>query len=227
MMRDKRFGFTLIELLVVIAIIAILAAILFPVFMTAKERGRQVACLSNLKELMTGIRAYCDDNNGIMPFCIQWNHVIPDWAGCYTCGVIANVDKGGLWKYVRNRKVYTCPSDVNRKGPTLLQIPLSYSMNYVMGSRPDVAASDWQHAVNLDTQSAGRSARVLILIHEARDRINDGFFAWVNLTDIPGDTHWNGTTAVYADGHAKWASQRKLFGERDAGFWLPNCLAGK
>jgi prepilin-type N-terminal cleavage/methylation domain-containing protein len=56
---QKPLGFTLIELLVVIAIIAILAAILFPVFAQARAKARQAACLSNLKQIGTGLMMYC------------------------------------------------------------------------------------------------------------------------------------------------------------------------
>ena len=58
----RRRGFTLIELLVVIAIIAILAAILFPVFTAAKEKGKQASCLSNLKQLSTAMCMYMQDS---------------------------------------------------------------------------------------------------------------------------------------------------------------------
>jgi len=140
-MRPRRAGFTLIELLVVIAIIAILAAILFPVFMTAKERGRQAKCLNNLKQLMVGIRQYCDDNNGIMPLCIQ-SGGLPDWAGCYVCGQISDVRNGGLWNYIRDRNTYVCPSDIySKKG--LQNFPLSYSMNYEMGTWLNQPASSF------------------------------------------------------------------------------------
>ncbi|MGE5531060.1 MAG: prepilin-type N-terminal cleavage/methylation domain-containing protein, partial [Bacteroidota bacterium] len=57
----KRTGFTLIELLVVIAIIAILAAILFPVFAKAREKARQSSCLSNIKQISLGILGYAQD----------------------------------------------------------------------------------------------------------------------------------------------------------------------
>ena len=60
-------GFTLIELLVVIAIIAILAAILFPVFAQARNKARQTACLSNLKQLGTGFAMYTQDYDETMP----------------------------------------------------------------------------------------------------------------------------------------------------------------
>src|SRR5215203_5649261 len=63
----KRRGFTLIELLVVIAIIAILAAILFPVFAQARAKARQAACLSNMKQLGTGLTMYCQDYDEIVP----------------------------------------------------------------------------------------------------------------------------------------------------------------
>jgi len=63
----KRFGFTLIELLVVIAIIAILAAILFPVFAKAREKARQTACLNNQKQIVTGIMMYAQDHDELLP----------------------------------------------------------------------------------------------------------------------------------------------------------------
>ncbi|MEN6404264.1 MAG: prepilin-type N-terminal cleavage/methylation domain-containing protein, partial [Armatimonadia bacterium] len=62
-------GFTLIELLVVIAIIAILAAILFPVFAKAREKARQTSCLNNCKQLGTAIVQYCQDYDERMPKC--------------------------------------------------------------------------------------------------------------------------------------------------------------
>jgi len=65
--RGKSFGFTLIELLVVIAIIAILAAILFPVFAQAREKARQATCLSNLKQIGTGWIMYAQDYDGGYP----------------------------------------------------------------------------------------------------------------------------------------------------------------
>lgn len=71
---SARQGFTLIELLVVIAIIAILAAILFPVFAQAREKARQTACLSNLKQIGTAFQMYTQDNDEMMPV---WSGGIP------------------------------------------------------------------------------------------------------------------------------------------------------
>src|SRR5450759_590421 len=65
--RARANGFTLIELLVVIAIIAILAAILFPVFASAKENARTSGCSSNLKQIYVGLMGYCEDYEGKMP----------------------------------------------------------------------------------------------------------------------------------------------------------------
>src|SRR5688572_20769118 len=65
--RRERAGFTLIELLVVIAIIAILAAILFPVFAQAREKARQTSCLSNMKQLGTSFMMYTQDYDERLP----------------------------------------------------------------------------------------------------------------------------------------------------------------
>ena len=89
----RRHGFTLIELLVVIAIIAILAAILFPVFARAREKARQTSCLSNLKQLGLGIAMYINDYDEYYPFRYQ----------------------GGGWHnvtqpYIKNTQLWKCPS---------------------------------------------------------------------------------------------------------------------
>src|SRR5207249_5551470 len=68
MRRSQRFAFTLIELLVVIAIIAILAAILFPVFAQARERARMTACVSNMRQIGTGMMMYAQDYDETFPY---------------------------------------------------------------------------------------------------------------------------------------------------------------
>jgi prepilin-type N-terminal cleavage/methylation domain-containing protein len=64
----RRCGFTLIELLVVIAIISILAGILFPVFAKARAKGRQAACISNVKQIMASMLMYANDYDEMLPY---------------------------------------------------------------------------------------------------------------------------------------------------------------
>jgi prepilin-type N-terminal cleavage/methylation domain-containing protein len=66
-MKTSQKGFTLIELLVVIAIIAILAAILFPVFARAREKARQTTCTSNQRQIAASIQMYCQDHEETFP----------------------------------------------------------------------------------------------------------------------------------------------------------------
>jgi len=98
-MHERR-GFTLIELLVVIAIIAILAAILFPVFARAREKARQSSCLSNVKQINMGVMMYTQDYDETFPLGFVNR---PSFADRYTW-------PGAVFPYINNRQVFDCPS---------------------------------------------------------------------------------------------------------------------
>ena len=105
MQRTRRPAFTLIELLVVIAIIAILAAILFPVFAQARDRARMSACLSNMRQLGSSLMMYAQDYDETLPY-IRFHGVgaCPKGAGCY-------VWKNAVQPYLKNLDVLACPSN--------------------------------------------------------------------------------------------------------------------
>jgi prepilin-type N-terminal cleavage/methylation domain-containing protein len=115
--RHALAGFTLIELLVVIAIIAILAAILFPVFAKARAKARETACLSNLRQIGMAITMYADDCDGLYPFAVDpadymtptiWNSqpafeaLIPSMTHI----------QDALAPYVKNVEMFHCPADI-------------------------------------------------------------------------------------------------------------------
>ncbi|BDI32496.1 hypothetical protein CCAX7_45470 [Capsulimonas corticalis] len=103
---EKKTGFTLIELLVVIAIIAILAAILFPVFAKAREKARAIACISNEKQLGLGFMQYTQDNDERLP-CGTWDrYSLPDGP------VYEGAGWGGqVYPYVKSTGVFKCPDE--------------------------------------------------------------------------------------------------------------------
>src|SRR5436309_2285257 len=109
-MRRQRTGFTLIELLVVIAIIAILAAILFPVFAQAREKARQTGCLSNLKQIGTSLMMYTQDYDEAYP-CNWYGSLWPT-----TPDGKAYKWMDAVFPYVKNEQVFTCPSDGSARG---------------------------------------------------------------------------------------------------------------
>jgi prepilin-type N-terminal cleavage/methylation domain-containing protein len=98
MKSSKRYGFTLIELLVVIAIIAILAAILFPVFAKVREKARQISCLSNMKQLALGEVQYNQD----------YDEKYAPGASTYGLGTGW---AGQIYPYVKSVNVFICPDD--------------------------------------------------------------------------------------------------------------------
>lgn len=111
-------GFTLIELLVVIAIIALLAAILLPVFAQARERARATACLSNTKQLGTAIQIYTQDYDDHLFFYASTASPSQSRTGAVITSSQKNVERWWnlLMPYIKSNSVYTCPSDSN---PTL------------------------------------------------------------------------------------------------------------
>ena len=134
----RKNGFTLIELLVVIAIIAILAAILFPVFAKAKGKAQEVSCTSNMKQLTGAVICYCENYNGILPAGYRagsskmpngttgpnslWMHMIYPYVktfGVYTCPSGPVVYKGGYWWEWKS-------------GMTTPTPPTSYGFNWLM-----------------------------------------------------------------------------------------------
>jgi prepilin-type N-terminal cleavage/methylation domain-containing protein/prepilin-type processing-associated H-X9-DG protein len=178
--RVNRRGFTLIELLVVIAIIAILAAILFPVFAQAREKARQAGCLSNQKQLGIAFLMYASDYDGGFPAPItnygtKNGAIPPTWVTGNpkqdnTTGIW--VDDGGIYPYVKERgnggatNVFACPDAVGAKAGTPLYYSSPPGQNYVMNQ---YLQSNWGGFYH-DTVVLGRNG-----ILKASDDINGNY----------------------------------------------------
>ena len=121
----KGNAFTLIELLVVIAIIAILAAILFPVFATAREKARQTACISNGKQVGLALMQYTADYDECTPGGTSVYQGCTGWAG-------------QIYPYVKSAATYRCPDDMNANAGNWS----SYGINYNTSTQ-SVSGSYW------------------------------------------------------------------------------------
>jgi prepilin-type N-terminal cleavage/methylation domain-containing protein/prepilin-type processing-associated H-X9-DG protein len=139
--RVRRSAFTLIELLVVIAIIAILAAILFPVFAKAREKARQISCLSNMRQLGLAFLQYNQDSDelyplGLVPVDPASNN--PD-TSYYGAGWSNQV-----YPYIKSVAVFKCPDDPNSRS-----FAISYAFNQNICQKlegaPDTGAASYSH----------------------------------------------------------------------------------
>ncbi|MCE5199726.1 MAG: prepilin-type N-terminal cleavage/methylation domain-containing protein [Armatimonadota bacterium] len=197
--RECRRGFTLIELLVVIAIIAILAAILFPIFITAKAKAQQTKCLSNLKQIGNGFALYAQSNDDRFPT-IFWTTQHPRLGAIWYPTQVNPNNK--LWKdgwvsmvdpYIKNRAsgttnnskqnistVYFCPSSTAASGVTT-GIVTNYTMNGALGytSRDQYGRATYPNA-GLKTSAVRNSSHTVML--------NDGSNWDWGRTWGPGDT---------------------------------------
>jgi prepilin-type N-terminal cleavage/methylation domain-containing protein/prepilin-type processing-associated H-X9-DG protein len=191
-----RRGFTLIELLVVIAIIAILAAILFPVFARAREKARQTSCLSNVKQIGLGLLMYAQDYDERLPGTYQ-KETAADWPLLKWSTLMA--------PYVKNSQIFTCPSYDNAQG---------YGANtYVMpDSRGDFnsAMAGITHPAEtlmiFDCWNAGAWCATGNWFGERGCSAGcyGGRAAGLRFDGADISRHNGGFNAVLCDGHAKW-----------------------
>ena len=123
---QKKKGFTLIELLVVIAIIAILAAILFPVFARARENARRASCQSNKKQMALGFKQYIQDYDELYPVATNGT--------AFTGTTWSNV----LQPYLKSQQIFQCPSDAAATGSTFN----SYAYNNRLGQQNESAMNN-------------------------------------------------------------------------------------
>ncbi len=235
--KNKR-AFTLIELLVVIAIIAILAAILFPVFARARENARRTSCLSNLKQIGLGIMQYTQDYDERYPMSYWWSGSSATGIDCSTGGFSGTpcskyytntgaVGGGGNWvtwmdityPYIKSNQVFDCPSRTNVEGPTLVPsygFSAAFSSSaYAVNFNSGVAISGYKTYALAEIK---RPAEIfLALDSETQYSINTTPAGIRQYIDDPAGIrhptiklHLEGINVLYADGHSKWNSTARL-----------------
>ena len=196
MQRHK--GFTLIELLVVIAIIAILAAILFPVFARAREKARQASCLSNTKQLVLGILMYAEDYSECLP--MSRSYSTP--GNTSQVGWVTIVEP-----YLKNTQIRQCPS------------ARGVSVNYGCSCHSSYSAM---------LRNAGRAigdiyypSEMYVIMCGLTNYTHPPENCWPGVC---GCTAWNltfrhndGTNVGFCDGHAKWMQGSALY--RNTRLW--------
>lgn len=199
MLRSNKRAFTLIELLVVIAIIAILAAILFPVFAQAREKARQVSCLSNTKQIATAVMMYTQDYDETYAMSLYF--VAPNvWFSFYDAHV----------PYVKNSEILQCPSQRTEiDWPAMIGILsqgnltspgtfrfASYNGNYAL-----FEDGNWGQPFGIN--SAVPPIKLAELSYPAdTTAFYDGWLATTFHSPV-GPRHNEFANAAYADGHAK------------------------
>ena len=191
MKHPARRGFTLIELLVVIAIIAILAAILFPVFARAREAARSTACRSNLKQLGVAFQMYSQDYDETLPV-----RGYPDGAGRYFYwGHL-------LQPYIKNVQLFECPSNQLGKRPIDMQTALAPTIATGFAVNPRVT--------DPPLSLAGFNAPAdKIIVGERTSTWGNAGMAWWDWSDNSGFAnegfagHNGQMNVLFGDGHVK------------------------
>jgi prepilin-type N-terminal cleavage/methylation domain-containing protein/prepilin-type processing-associated H-X9-DG protein len=244
-MKPSESAFTLIELLVVIAIIAVLAGLLLPALSRAKEKARQISCLSNYRQLQVCWLMYTDDHDDALPPNETvsgngrdgWQATARTWirGNAWTDTTSSNIEHGVLFTYNRAVRIYKCPSDKSTvrdegKTPRFRSVAMNMYMNHI----PDRGDRSCWHFLRQIRNPAPSQAFVFIDEHEGS--IDNARFTmsarnewrWI---DFPATRHNNGCVLSFADGHAeawKWRENHTLRIAK-AGGWIQGYagIAGK
>lgn len=236
-MRVLLKAFTLIELLVVVAIVAILAALLFPVFAQAKAAAKQTACLSNTRQIATALTMYVADTEGVYP-------------GYFQRGVpITEIPPPDLplWSalaqpYLKNGDVFFCPMATGGRFTGVAQYRGEQSIGYnaafgVFGTSADPIAVVPGQELRVDESSVAAPAKTVMLGDGASGKTEDGYRGYLvgnyvmnvfpcgrdatpNGPNVSlSDRHHQGTNLAFMDGHSKRFATRALWptGETAAG----------
>lgn len=175
MKSSKRIGFTLIELLVVISIIAILAAILFPVFARARENARRVSCQSNLKQIGIGIAQYTQDYD-------EKTLVVDENIG-YTWFA-------PLQPYIKSEQVFRCPS--------LSESPAAAQSDYAINGF-------FTHSLSIATfQQTAEQIAMGERLKDFDETDYHPWEPTEFEPHLQKDRHFEGANYLFADGHVKW-----------------------
>lgn len=214
MLKSKQLkGFTLIELLVVIAIIAILAAILFPVFARARENARRTSCMSNLKQIALGMMQYTQDyDEKYMP---QWED--RDSSGGYNPSGAESGDQGWAMlaqPYLKSTQIFQCPSESHSPAGAGLYGGGSYNDYWfnILVSNKSMAAIDSPTMTVLTGDGGSGSAAAGMTGCGSSGTTNPCTSADTDELAVitssqsgdSADRHLDGTNFAFVDGHVKW-----------------------
>lgn len=217
-LQQRMRGFTLIELLVVIAIIAILAAILFPVFAQARESARVASCLSNMRQLGLGISMYSQDYDENLPL----RRIVDP---TYTEGSWKHL----VYPYVKNLQIFRCPTnpaskvldesgDPNWQPPYNPNVPKMYRGYFIyqafFKSSSPVGSASWWGGMPYSSVAFDYPANTLIL-GENKDEYGD-YGPWMPVVPDwgPSGSNWGAkhrgsdraVNITFMDGHAKFTT---------------------